>query len=785
MKRIFIPLYIGLTFLLTSCMTQEVAKVEDEAVVDTSVKDVITASVMQTRTMTDDGVKVLWKDGDKIGLFVANSSTATERKRSAIFQTSLQEPSAEAVFTKINEYEAGLGAGMYYAAYPVEAITRWGSQNAMDNQPSARRCYVKVPTQQVAVNGSWDPKAGILASSSATSAFSFRHAVAYMRFSVSEASSEFTKLTLASNAEETLSAGEAAILYEQGNVVSISAISSPCDHVSISTSDGLPFSSGTYYLAFMPGVFSQGLTLSFENPLGDEVTKTINGTQIINAGDVADIGIVGVVEYDSESPSISVYKQNDLELGVTFYVDSDDPGKKKVLSAAGGVMQWATSNSLWGIHNYKQDYEFVHQTIISSDAYKANPDHFPAVKFCDQMRKNYGGNWHVPSVDEMNILFNVYYGKPYTTAVSKNLQYTDDRALDASTYFDRLLESIGGETLLARTNDYWICGQNSSSNMQYVSLNTYRNSNADQTTEKYVRCVLDVDETAENDIYPLTDVGKVLESEMTPKVLDVFWDTTYTVTPGLDYYQMKLLTDSYQKQHVYLLRADLSKGLEAKVAIAEQSTPTQWYKETLTTMAARIHTSSKPLYALVNGDFCDNNNPINPRGPVHCGGKVMWSVFDLDESLPQQGLSYVGVTNSGKMTIGPRDEYDSVKNSLKECTGAGVIMIQDSEIQGGCVNEGFRDPHTAIGYTSDNIVWILVVDGRHGTLGMTYGEMASIFKGLGCVAAVNLDGGGSTEMIVRDPLTNNVKICNWPSDPTDGAGGVERPRPTAWYIVKK
>ena len=77
----------------------------------TSITDEITATVTQTRTMTNDGVCVFWKDEDKIGLFVANSSTAEDRKRSAVFQTSLQEPSAEAVFNKINDLEAGLANG--------------------------------------------------------------------------------------------------------------------------------------------------------------------------------------------------------------------------------------------------------------------------------------------------------------------------------------------------------------------------------------------------------------------------------------------------------------------------------------------------------------------------------------------------------------------------------------------------------------------------------------------------------------------------------------------------
>lgn len=284
---------------------------------------------------------------------------------------------------------------------------------------------------------------------------------------------------------------------------------------------------------------------------------------------------------------------------------------------------------------------------------------------------------------------------------------------------------------------------------------------------------------------PQTDAGKILDGELCPKIIDVTWDITYNVTEGLDYYQMKVVTDAYEKQDIYLLRADLSKDLDARAAISSETTPSLWVRQELSKMAADMHASSIPVYAMVNADFCDNRGPVRPRGPVHCDGVIWKSEYSLDSRYPQQGLSYVGVTYDGRMTIGPADEYETVMPFLKECTGAGVILIQDSQIQGGFVTgTQKRDPRTAIGYTSENIVWILVVDGRHGTLGMTYAEMASIFLGLGCEAAVNLDGGGSSEMLVMNPQSGMMQICNWPSDPTDGDGGQERPRPNAWAIVK-
>ena len=282
--------------------------------------------------------------------------------------------------------------------------------------------------------------------------------------------------------------------------------------------------------------------------------------------------------------------------------------------------------------------------------------------------------------------------------------------------------------------------------------------------------------------YPKTTIGKLIESALCPVVTEVMWDTTFNVTNGLDYYQMKLSTDEGGKQDIYLLRTNPAMGLDIVVAISSETTESEWCRQLLSEMAANLDSPSKPVYAMINADFCVNDPPIHPRGPVHCNGRVWSSTFDLDPSLNQQGLSYVGVTYDGKMTIAPRDSYPAAQSSLKECTGAGVIMLR-----GGLVKSGYgdkRDPRTAMGYTSDNIVWMLAVDGRHGTSGMTYGEMASIFKALGCTDAVNLDGGGSTEMLLRDPRSGEISIRNWPSDPTAGEGGQERPRPDAWAIVK-
>lgn len=72
---------------------------------------------------------------------------------------------------------------------------------------------------------------------------------------------------------------------------------------------------------------------------------------------------------------------------------------------------------------------------------------------------------------------------------------------------------------------------------------------------------------------------------------------------------------------------------------------------------------------------------------------------------------------------------------------------------------GGRNPRTAIGYTKDNHLILLTADGREGSsIGLTLMELASLMKELGCVNAMNLDGGGSTVMYVKGKVVNRPPV---------------------------
>ena len=72
-----------------------------------------------------------------------------------------------------------------------------------------------------------------------------------------------------------------------------------------------------------------------------------------------------------------------------------------------------------------------------------------------------------------------------------------------------------------------------------------------------------------------------------------------------------------------------------------------------------------------------------------------------------------------------------------------------------------RNPRTAVGYTANNEFIMLTIDGREkDSIGMTLNETANLMKEFGCIWAMNLDGGGSSVMLVKDNIVNSPNTKN-------------------------
>ena len=105
-------------------------------------------------------------------------------------------------------------------------------------------------------------------------------------------------------------------------------------------------------------------------------------------------------------------------------------------------------------------------------------------------------------------------------------------------------------------------------------------------------------------------------------------------------------------------------------------------------------------------------------------------------------------------------------------TGGGDILIARGEITDQDEWSPAlipRAPRTAFGLLADGTVIAYVADGRNSehSVGLTLSELAEELYRLGCVYAVNFDGGGSSAISLRVPGEDRARLINRPSDGTE------------------
>ena len=121
---------------------------------------------------------------------------------------------------------------------------------------------------------------------------------------------------------------------------------------------------------------------------------------------------------------------------------------------------------------------------------------------------------------------------------------------------------------------------------------------------------------------------------------------------------------------------------------------------------------------------------------------------------------------------------------MQTAVGGGPALIQNPDIKitnneerkftGNAIND--KHPRTAMGYTKEGKLIILVVQGRYPGVaeGASLIQKAKILQDLGCWEALNLDGGGSSCLLVNGKET--IK-------PSDATG--QRAIPAVFVIRRK
>jgi len=196
----------------------------------------------------------------------------------------------------------------------------------------------------------------------------------------------------------------------------------------------------------------------------------------------------------------------------------------------------------------------------------------------------------------------------------------------------------------------------------------------------------------------------------------------------------------------------------------------------LTTLLPPSEIAAREHYDIgINGDFfvAIDTRDVEGRKTGYVRGKFARpeGTAMTDGQLwhrPTKAAPYLEITSDNTAKLVMAQPNDPIDPSARQIVGGGQII--ERHHQAIVYTNKFaltRNPRTAVGIAKNGTQLILLVlDGRQPKLsiGMTLSELADQMIAVGCDEAINLDGGGSTTLVYRDPADHQLKIMNSPSD---------------------
>ena len=257
------------------------------------------------------------------------------------------------------------------------------------------------------------------------------------------------------------------------------------------------------------------------------------------------------------------------------------------------------------------------------------------------------------------------------------------------------------------------------------------------------------------------DAPPFLADELPPAALEILEpDTLRTVhlARGVVYHYAWTNAGPWA---VHLVQADLRARCELELGVlrAEAREAGGAGRERVSSMVAR---EDRSVIAAVNADF------FTPEGST-VGPELTRGWVAAASTRPAIAWKSGRAPWIGKPSV----DGDSIRVgwSVSRADGDGVTeavggfpellddgrRVGDLEVASRASFAAARHPRTAVGWDPEQgRAWIVVVDGRQTPYsdGMTLPELTQLFEALGTTEAVNLDGGGSTVMVVGEQTVN-------------------------------
>lgn len=168
-------------------------------------------------------------------------------------------------------------------------------------------------------------------------------------------------------------------------------------------------------------------------------------------------------------------------------------------------------------------------------------------------------------------------------------------------------------------------------------------------------------------------------------------------------------------------------------------------------------TLNNSISATVEAVTVDDGSVTIPKGK--------WVLSVSSDAAPEIQERITTLTPGTKVSVATNDASGDPRweSAIYAIGNTGGKLLTDGQLD---YKDESAAPRTAIGIRKDGSIVFYTLDGRQ--TGYSYGAkkstVAKRLQELGCIEALNLDGGGSTTLGGVSPGTTNFKIINSPSD---------------------
>ena len=255
----------------------------------------------------------------------------------------------------------------------------------------------------------------------------------------------------------------------------------------------------------------------------------------------------------------------------------------------------------------------------------------------------------------------------------------------------------------------------------------------------------------------------------------VFRHTESTLAPGVEQYVNYAYANDGEQNVYFVTTADISRD----DVIVQTSYMNQYRNKTLGMSRLTDQVASANEY------YSDPSSPQFISEYYNVVAGVNASFYNMTTGQPSgvcwiDGVdfgtnsypAFFAITTDGDAVI---DDRANVGNyNIWQAVGGSQWLVRNGQDITGSVSGDYNtDRHcrTAVGITAEGKVVTMVLDGRQApySIGGSMHEIAQIMLEADCVAAINLDGGGSSTYVARPEGEDSVSIVNRPSDGSERA----------------